>query len=303
MIQTQSTRSRGHVGVSIRWCGPLLGLGAAGLMLFSAVPVAAATTVYLGRSNSFAVLAGTPNVTNTGASTILGSLGVSPGSAVTGFPPGTVSDGTIHTADGVAAGAQSDLITAYNHAAAEGPVTATEPANLSGLTLTAGVYQTSSDGALSVTGGTLTLDGGGNPNAVFIFQTASSLITGTSSVVMTGGASACNVFWQVGSSATLNGASFAGTVMALTSITVGSGVTVNGRVLARNGDVTLIDDRINASACFPAISSSTSPVPDTGASGASQFEIGLPLGLGGLALLGVGVSVATIRRRRGVSAR
>jgi len=89
----------------------------------------------------------------------------------------------------------------------------------------------------------------------------------------------------------------------LTSITVGSGVTVNGRVLARNGDVTLIDDRINASACFPAISSSNSPVPDTGASGASQFEIGLPLGLGGLALLGIGVSVATIRRRRGVSAR
>lgn len=293
--EKQTGRDRGRFGLQLHWYGPLLGLGMVAAMFLSAMPVSAATTVNLGRSTSFAVLAGTPTVTNTGATTVLGSLGVYPGSAVTGFPPGTVSDGTIHTADGVAAGAQSDLTTAYNQAAAEGPVTATEPANLSGLTLTPGVYQTSSDGALSISGGTLTLNGGGNPNAVFIFQTGSSLITGTSSVVLTGGASACNVFWQVGSSATLNGAAFSGTVMALTSITVGSAVTVDGRLLARNGDVTLIDDHINASACFPAVSSL---VPDTGAAGTSQIAIGLPLGLGGLALLIAGVSVAAVSRRR-----
>lgn len=293
--EKQTGRDRARFRLQLHWYGPLLGLGMVAAMFLSAMPVSAATTVNLGRSTSFAVLAGTPTVTNTGATTVLGSLGVYPGSAVTGFPPGTVSDGTIHAADGVAAGAQSDLTTAYNQAAAEGPVTATEPANLSGLTLTPGVYQSSSDGALSISGGTLTLNGGGNPNAVFIFQTGSSLITGTSSVVLTGGASACNVFWQVGSSATLNGATFAGTVMALTSITVGSAVTVDGRLLARNGDVTLIDDHINASACFPAVSSL---VPDTGAAGSSQIAIGLPLGLGGLALLIAGVSVAAVNRRR-----
>ncbi len=291
----QTGWDRARFELPLHWFCPLLGMGMVATIFMSAMPVSAATTVNLGRSTSFAVLAGPASVTNTGPTTVLGSLGVYPGSAVTGFPPGTVSDGTIHAADGVAAGAQTDLITAYNQAAAEGPITATEPANLSGLTLTPGVYQTSSDGALSISGGALTLNGEGNPNAVFIFQTGSSLITGTSSVILTGGASACNVFWQVGSSATLDGATFAGTVMAMTSITVGSAVTVDGRILARNGDVTLIDDHIDASACFPAVSSL---VPDTGAAGTSQIAIGLPLGLGGLALLIAGVSVAAVSRRR-----
>jgi hypothetical protein len=210
-------------------------------------------------------LAGT-TVTNTGPSTISGDLGVNSGSAVTGFPPGIVEPpSTTYAADSVALGAQNDLTTAYTQAAGEGPPTQ-EGADLTGLTLGLGVYGTSSDGALGLNGA-LTLNGGGDPNAVFIFQTGATLITGTR------------------------------TVMALTSITLGSGVTVNGRVLARTGGVTLIDDTINAPAC------STTPVPVTGAGGPSGFGGGLLLGLGGLALLGAGVAIGTTRRRRVATAR
>jgi type VI secretion system secreted protein VgrG len=267
-------------------------------------------------------LAGT-TVTNTGSSTISGDLGVDPGSAVTGFPPGIVEPpSTTYAADSVALGAQNDLTTAYSQAAGEGPPTP-EGADLTGLTLAPGVYDTSSDGALGLTGA-LTLNAEGDPNAVFIFQTGSTLTAGTSSTVsLIGGASACNVFWQVGSSATLNGPTFVGTVMALTTITLGSGVTVDGRVLARNGDVTLIDDTINASVCSttptptptttptptptttptPTPSPTTTPgtrvpVPATGAGGTSGFGGGSLLLLGGLVLLGAGVAMGTIRRRR-----
>ena len=288
--------SRGGGGPP-RWYAAVLGLGAVAIRAaVGAASVAAATTVNLGTATPFAVLAGT-TVTNTGPSTISGDLGVNSGSAVTGFPPGIVEPpSTTYAADSVALGAQNDLTTAYTQAAGEGPPTQ-EGAALTGLTLGLGVYGTSSDGALGLNGA-LTLNGGGDPNAVFIFQTGATLITGTSSTVsLIGGASACNVFWQVGSSATLNGPTFVGTVMALTSITLGSGVTVNGRVLARTGGVTLIDDTINAPAC------STTPVPVTGAGGPSGFGGGLLLGLGGLALLGAGVAIGTTRRRRVATAR
>jgi hypothetical protein len=169
------------------------------------------------------------------------------------------------------------------------------------------VYQTTSDGPLSLSG-TLTLTGQG----VFIFQTGSSLSTGTSSsVVLTGGASPCNVFWQVGSSATLDGSTFAGTVMASTSITLGSGVTVDGRILAGTGDVTLISDTINASSCIttaslptPTATATATPaaattVPASGAGGTSPFiGSGILVTLGGLTLLGAGVTMGIIRRRR-----
>ncbi|MEV4187505.1 ice-binding family protein [Streptosporangium canum] len=191
--------------------------------------------VPLGEAADFAVLAGS-TVTNTGATTVTGDLGLSPGTAVTGFPPGTVS-GTIHTAD-AAAQAKVDLATAYDDAAARTPAT-TVPTELGTTTLTPGVY-TSTAGTFGITG-TLTLDAQGNPDAVFIFQTASTLITASASTVtLTGGAQASNVFWQVGSSATLGtGSSLAGNILALTSITATTGVSVNGRVLARNGAVTL----------------------------------------------------------------
>jgi hypothetical protein len=201
--------------------------------------VAATAPVGLGTAGSFAVLAGT-TVTNTVTPTrISGNLGVSPGTAVTGFPPGIVSGGTIHRADGVAGNAQSNLTTAYNDAAGRSP-TAAVPAFIgAGQTLTPGVYRASS--SLEV-GGSLTLDAQGDPNAVWIFQAPSSTLTtdSASSVVLTNGAQACNVFWQVGSSAALGtNSTFVGSILALTSITVQTGDTVHGRALARNGAVTL----------------------------------------------------------------
>jgi hypothetical protein len=232
--------------------GMLAVLGAAGIPAASA----AQAPVGLGTAAPFAVLAGT-TVTNTGPSVINGDLGVSPGSAVTGFPPGTVH-GTQHVADAVALQAQKDLVTAYNDAAGRTPVHIVS-ADLGGQTLAPGVYKATS--AMSLTG-TLTLDAHGVPGAVWIFQAGSTLITGSSSrVSLTNGASPCNVFWQVGSSATIaTGNQFAGTVMALTSIAVQTGATVQGRVLARNGAVTLDNNVITASACT---SPSPSPTPTT----------------------------------------
>jgi LPXTG-motif cell wall-anchored protein len=210
---------------------------------------AAQAPVGLGTATSFAVLAGT-TVTNTGPSTISGDLGVSPGSAVTGFPPGTVTGGVIHASDAVAAQAQNDLTTAYNDAAGRGPATG-ESGDLTGQTLTAGVYKSTSSLGLT---GTVTLDAQGDPNAVFIFQVASTLITGSgSNVSLTNGAQPCNVFWQVASSATLGtNTTFNGNILALTSITANTGATVAGRLLARNGAVTLDDNTITRPVCTTA---------------------------------------------------
>jgi hypothetical protein len=292
-------------------------------MTFGGLAALAATTVNLGTATSFAVLAGT-GVTNAGSSTVSGDLGTYPTVSVAGFPPGIVeSPYSTFAADSVALGAQTDLTTAYDQAAGEGPPT-TEPVDLSNLTLTAGVYQSSSDGSFTVNGPQpLTLSGGG----VFIFQTGASqsLITSTTSnVAYIDGASPCNVFWQIGSSATLDGPTFVGTVMAATSITVGSGVTVDGRLLAETGDVTLISDTINPSVgCSSSISpaslppstapltattrtptptatrAAAVPVPHSGAGGTSPLVgSGVLVTLGGLALLGAGVAMGIIRRRR-----
>jgi len=205
-------------------------------------PVILCTTV-----GDFVVLAGS-TVTNTGSTVISGSIGVSPGTAVTGFPPGLAS-GTIHSADGAAALAQVGLTTAYNDAAGRsGGVTVS--GDLVGQTLTAGVYKSASSLAVS---GNVTLDGQGNPNAVFIFQIGSSLTTASGShIILINGATACNVFWQVGSSATLGTNSvFMGNIMALTSITLTTGASMEGRALARNGAVTLDTNTIGGCRCGP----------------------------------------------------
>ena len=306
MATSQINRPRSHVGGPARMVGAALGVGAAAIvMTFGGLAALAATTVNLGAASSFAVLAAT-TVTNTGSSTISGDVGVDPGSAVTGSPLVEPPYSTF-TADSVALGAQTDLTTAYDQAAGEGPPT-TEPVDLSNTLLTAGVYQSASDGSFTVNGPLpLTLSGPG----VFIFQTGASqsLLIGTSgSVVLANGASPCNVFWQVGSSATLDG-NIVGTVMASTSITIGAGVTVNGRVLASTGDVTLISDTINASTCIttaslPTPTATPTPaagptVPASGAGGTSSSAgVGVLLTLGGLALLGAGVATGAIRRRR-----
>ena len=243
----------------------VIGMLAAGQTANAAGPA----PVGLGTAAPFAVLAGTPAVTNTGPTTITGDLGIHPAAAVTGFPPGTVI-GTIHAADSAALQAKSDLVIAYTDAAGR-PATATH-GTLGGLTLVSGVYN--AGGVTLDLTGTLTLDGQNAPNSVWVFQATSDLITASSSSVkLINGASACNVFWQVTSSATLgSGSTFAGTILALTSITMSGGVTMDGRVLARNGQVTLINDTIATPTCStttpspsptPATSPSLSPTPAT----------------------------------------
>ena len=206
---------------------------------------AAATAVPLGTASSFGVLAGA-GISNTGPTTINGDIGTFPTTSETGTGSLTIS-GTNHGGDAVTQGAKGQLVTAYNVAAAEGP-TSPITADLGGLTLTPGVYNSASSVGLT---GTLTLNAGGDPNAVFIFQAGSSLTTASASQVsLINGAQSCNVFWQVGSSATLGtGSGFDGTIIAFTSITVTTDVSVSGRVLAQNGAVTLDTDTISVPAC------------------------------------------------------
>lgn len=237
------------------------------LMIGTTANAAIVPTVPLATSANYAVLGGS-TVTNTGASTLNGSLGLSPGTSVTGFPPGLViPPGTKDITNAAAAQAQSDLTAAYVNAAGR-PLTATTTANLANKHLQAGVYAGPSKGALSLTG-PLVLDGAGNANSVFIFQTNSTLITASgSTVTLINGAQECNVFWQVGSSATLGtGSVFVGNILALTSITVNNSVTVHGRALARNGAVTLINDTFTKPTCATTgtvpIAPPASPVPGT----------------------------------------
>jgi type VI secretion system secreted protein VgrG len=219
------------------------------MMAVPAMSMAAAPTVPLGRTEHFAVLAGT-TITNTGPTVISGDaggdIGVSPGSAITGFPPGTFS-GTSHSNDALAIGAETDWVTAYNNAVGR-PVTAATPVDLSGLTLGPGVY--SSGGALSITG-TLTLDGHGDSNSVFILKSDSTLILNSGSAVrLINGARFCRVFWPVASSATLDtGSTFVGHIFAVTDISVKTGATVQGQLLAQNGEVTLDTNRITNGSC------------------------------------------------------
>ena len=196
---------------------------------------AAQTPVALGAAATFGVLAG-PTVTSTGATTVNGDLGVSPGNTVTGAP--TVN-GTLHLGDAVAAQAQLDLTTAYNDAAGRTVGAVAVAGNLGGLTLTPGLYKSTS--SLEISSGDLTLDAQGNANAVFIFQMASTLTTTAGrQVILSGGAQAANVFWQVGSSATLGTTSvFKGTILADQSITLTTGATLDGRALARSAAVTM----------------------------------------------------------------
>lgn len=252
----------------------LAGLGFATLLLLVQMDsaLAVATAPPLGTTVPFAVLGGS-TITNTGFSHIRGDLGLSPGTAVTGFPPGiVVPPGTAHVADAVATGAQNDATTAYNNLAGQacdfGPF---GPTDLAGQSLIPGVYCFSSSVQNS---GLLTLNG--LPTDVWVFRVASSLTTGPGSSMV--GGDKCNVFWQVGSSATLDTTTtFTGTIIALQSISLNNGVVLNGRALARNGAVTLINDTIDATGC--------AGVPPPGGVGLIKFFNPAPVNVGGTSTL------------------
>lgn len=223
-----------------------------GLLLCAASPALSATAPPLGNADGFAVLGGV-SVGNTGLTVVTGELGTSPGATVTGFPPGTVTGGTIHLNDALAIQAQSDLTTAYNNISSQACTQDLTGQDLGSVgTLGPGVYCFSTSAQLT---GTLTLDASGDPNAVFIFKIGSTLTTASgSSVLVTNGGQNCNVFWQVGSSATLGtSTTFKGSIIALTSIDLLTSATVSGRVLARNGTVTLDTNTVTLCSLLPNI--------------------------------------------------
>jgi ice-binding like protein/putative surface cell wall-binding protein len=251
MMDGMRLPSRRAVGAAaVGWLVALASVAGAASAGASPLPVA------LGAAGSFAVL-GASTVTSTGASALTGDLGVSPGTAVTGFPPGTLV-GSLHAGDGPAAQAHTDLATAYQDAAGRSAA-APEAGPLDGLTLGPGVY--AAGASLSLTG-TLTLNAGGDPNAVFILQAGSTLITAANSQVdLAGGAQACNVFWQVGSSATLGASSLLrGTILASASISMGDAVTLDGRALANTGAVTMINDAVTVAGCAGSLSNTAPAV-------------------------------------------
>ena len=229
------------------------------------------TAPNMGTLTSFAAVANS-TITNTGNTILTGDLGLSPGTSVTGFPPGIVG-GVQHIADSAAAQAQTDLTAAYTDLQGRGGATDESGVNLGTLTLGPGIYKFTSSAQLT---GTLTLDAGGNPGAVWIFQIGSTLTTASSSVVsIINGGHAGNVFWQVGSSATLGtSTSFQGSILAQASITCNTSATILGRALARTGAVTLDTNTITKQ---PQVSGVTTLLPNQYFIGASDAATAINL--------------------------
>lgn len=287
---------------------------AAALGAWPSVGLAALVQPRLLSAANYGAMAGS-TITNTGSSVITGKLALSPGSALTGFPPGVVTGGT-DVANGAAVQAQTDLTTAYNDAAGATPFIDMSGQDLGGKTLIPGAYRFSSSAQLT---GTLTLDGQGSTNATFIFQIGSTLTTASGSrVVLLNGAGACAVFWQVTTSATLGtGTLFQGNILALSSITMTTGATLGGRALARNGALTLDTNTITAppAACAfvaaapPAPTATPTPTPTTSPTPAGLPNTGaasgptpdglpwIPIALAGL-ITGILVTSTVWRNRR-----
>ncbi len=234
-------------------------LGLAAILLATSSPAFAATTLNLGSASTYAIIAGS-TITNTGSSVIHGDIGLSPGTSVTGFPPG-IASGTINKANAASLAAQTAATGAYKVAAGATPASTVAAGTLGGTTLLPGNYHNST----LALNGTLTLNGNGDSSAIFIFQSDSTLITASSSkVILENGAQACNVFWQVGSSATLGTTTnFSGTILALTSATLDTGATVDGRVLAQTGAVTLDSNTVTVPTCSTSSTSSASSTTTT----------------------------------------
>jgi len=205
------------------------------------------TTSVLGTAQAFAVLAGS-TVTNTGPTVVNDNVGVNPGSAITGFPPGMLTAGTLHSADALSLQAQNDATAAYLELAARPCQFILTGQDLGGKTLKAGVYCYTSEAKLT---GTLVLDAENRADAIFVFKVTSQLtVASNASLRLINGATPCNVFWQIGSSAVIGTrASFVGNILALTSISLATGASLDGRALARTGEVTLDSNRISDSTC------------------------------------------------------
>jgi hypothetical protein len=256
-------KSDGMTKTSTNIRGVILGLAIAVSILPKNAPAAQAP-VALASAATFGVLAAT-TVTTIPSTTVNGDLGVYTGSTVTGSP---IVNGNLHLGDSTAGTAQIDLTIAYNDAAGRTVNAITVAGNLGGQTLTPGLYTSAT--SLEISSGDLTLDAQGDANAVFIFQMGSTLITTVGrQVILSGGAQAANVFWQVGSSATIGGSSvFKGTIMADQSITLNTGATLEGRALARNGAVALdanivtVPNTVTASVILESAALVTGPYTD-----------------------------------------
>jgi hypothetical protein len=261
-------------------------------LLVSSGAHAEAVPIPLGSAYSFAVL-GATEVTNSGATVINGDIGVSPGASVGG---GYTVNGTNHGNDAVSAAAQISLDAAITNAGGQGPLDGTISADLGGQTLSPGVYD---QGGTMNLNGVLTLNAGGDPNAVWIFRGGQEIVMGVgSSVALAGGAQACNVYWvSVAETAIQGSANMIGTVMAGTSVTMGTDANLIGRALAATGNVTLLDNTITQVGCAVAGSGgigagdgSTSTGTETGASDSARMFVAVVLG-------SVGVAAAILIRR------
>jgi Ice-binding-like len=264
---TLSRRSALQAGRRTFRAGLLL-LGTLSTLLFASSALGATATVGLGKAASFSVLGGS-TVTNTGPTTMFGDLGLAPGSSVTGAPHVL---GQTHIDDAVATEAKNALTTSYNEAASR-PTNGSAGTDLAGQTFSPGVRTASS--SLLLSSGSVTLNAEGNPNAVFIFQIPTTLITGSHTTVsLINGAQACNVFWQVGSSATLGtGTHFVGTIMAAESITANTDATIHGRLLAQTAAVTLEANTITTSNCASSVSGSGGGTETTTSEEAKALEV------------------------------
>jgi hypothetical protein len=264
----------------------LILLGSLSTLIFASSALGATASVGLATAAPFSVLAGS-TVTNTGPTTMFGDLGLAPGSSVTGEPHVL---GQTHIDDAVATEAKSSLTTAYNEAASR-PTNGSAGTQLAGQEFSPGVYTASS--SLLLSSGSVTLNAEGNPNAVFVFQIPTTLITGSNTTVsLVGGAQACNVFWQVGSSATLgSGTHFVGTIMAAESITANTAATIHGRLLAQTAAVTLEDNTITTSNCASSASGSGGGTETTTPQETAALEVATT---GGETTTTTGTTVSTV---------
>jgi hypothetical protein len=263
----------------------LILLGSLSTLLFASSALGATASVGLGKAASFSVLGGS-TVTNTGPTTMFGDLGLAPGSSVTGAPHVL---GQTHIDDAVATEAKNALTTAYNEAASR-PTNGSAGTDLAGQTFSPGVRTASS--SLLLSSGSVTLNAEGDPDAVFIFQIPTTLITGSNTTVsLINGAQACNVFWQVGSSATLGtGTHFVGTIMAAESITANTAATIHGRLLAQTAAVTLEANTITTSSCASSVSGSGGGTEATTPEETKALEVAIT---GGETTTGGGTTTST----------